>query len=247
MRTIAIVLMANIAGLATCGATLAAAGAEVAPQGYVGGIFGDGIDFNGAPLLLVVDVVPLSPAEWFGLRRGDVIKSINGAQPGTRVALQARIMGATPGDTVTFVVARGQTLRAVTVRVEVLTPEKEAAINNRAEDSARALTSAGHELVFIPHALCYEGVNFGQADELAAAPGAVSVPLSELQSCRHPVAACVPLALLRQSKTRTLVTNGLITYKLKGDWRAVSFPALDKCTAVIAGNADGQATAQDEK
>lgn len=211
-----------------------------APQGYVGALFADAVDFNGAPMIVIADIIPSSPAQWHGLRPGDVVKSINGAPPGTLESLRDRIRESTPADTLTFVVGRGRGVKAITVQVGKLTPALEAALARRAVATTNELSAGAHPVIYLPEKLCYQGVTYGEALVLTVAPGATTVPLSELQGCRHPVSACAPLALLEQSKSKTLVFNGAIKYKLKGDWRAVSFATEDACRKAIQGQPEQQ-------
>jgi membrane-associated protease RseP (regulator of RpoE activity) len=207
--------------------------------GYMGAIFGDASDFNGRPMVLVADVVPLSPAEWAGLHRGDEIKSINGTPPGTAMELRMRVRAAKPGTRLTVIISRDQALRAIPIEVSPLTPEIEAALEQKKGDSARALTAAGYQLVFLPQDLCYEWVAVEPKSPVTLAPdGKATV---DTTTCRYPIVPCSPLALLEQSSTKTLLFNGAVRYKLKGDWRAVTFWDAATCEDTLSGVTQKQA------
>lgn len=97
--------ISNAELLPTIDALRAAAGGELAADGYLGVAFDDRID--GGSGALITEVVPGSPADEAGLQVGDSIVAIDDTPVTGRAGLVAVIRSCSPGDEVTIEVRRG--------------------------------------------------------------------------------------------------------------------------------------------
>lgn len=232
MRKICLMLASCLLALAVCIADDAVPSAKP----YFGFRLVEGRQYSGAPALIVEQVVSGSPASKAGLRAGDIITAVDGRTPETNVELHGELTRTAPGQERTLLVRRAKQTRAVRITPTVFDERAQREAEKMAAQPRRDLKDVGiNPLIYIPQALCYTGLTFSEALAVSAVPGAVTVPLSELERCRHHADACVPLGLVSQTGSSTLVTNGAVKYKLRGDWRRLSFESEDKCRAALGG------------
>jgi membrane-associated protease RseP (regulator of RpoE activity) len=202
---------------------------DSAKTGYIGFHLTPGLSATDQLVFIVDMVLPGSPAAKAQMHRGDAIRSVNGLDVIATDDFLQIVHEAKPGQVLTFVVNRlyAKSARAIAVTVEPLTDGVTAKLRKMKPGDLKSLGIP--TIAYIPQRLCYTGVSFSEALALTVAPGAVNIPLSELEQCRQIVEPCQPVGLLQQTKSSTTVKRGIRKYRLAGDWKGLTFLSEAEC------------------
>jgi hypothetical protein len=225
----------TLAGALAAGLSLADDADVQKAQFWVGVVFARAVDWEMNPMLLVKEIIPGSPADAAGVIQGDFISAFNGSPIRDYAALPELLHSSAAGDVVVFTIRRGAELLAAPVTLTVPTDAQRDNLSERFRALAAVAQDADEpHMAYIPQRLCLYGVTFAEAFAMSYVPGAVSMDVSDLGTCRHPVAACAPVILSKQTKQKTVVARQGVKYKLKGDWRAITYDDRERCLAAIS-------------